>query len=668
MFDFSLIKKDSIIIAPLEVKQYLIKEKERVNPTISIKILSKDDVLKGVYFDKTIESIWYLHQKKGYSLANAEEIVSSLYGIKEGNEKLNLLKGIYDELFSHYLLDFNPYFKYLFKNKDVFVYRYSSLDKELINAFKKIDINPVFVKDNNQEYNHKVITFTTIDDELDYVFARIGSLLNEGVNISKIKMFTPPSEYTLPLKKYSYKHHIPFEKNENVSLYSSPICHLFISLLNDYEIDEAFNKICEIYLDECNNAKEKIVSIINEINELTLNKEEFKELFIYKAKKTYLKNVEYENAITFISSLNDVNDDEYVFMMGFSLGQYPPIHKDTDFFLDEEKKLLNLNTSLKLNKMEEEKLVDFIKRSKNLIITFKEKIGKDVFFKSLLAKKLHMKEEQGEIDNIRYSYFAYEEEEARNQDLFDNYRIVTPYKDSLTREEINYKSYDHKFKKTPSMKNDGYIKLSYSSLEDYNTCPFKYYIGRVLNANIFEETFSLNLGNYYHLLLENSVNHKYNSSYLEEEFNRVFISAKDKFFASILLEQFKDVEQKNNDFLNCSKYKNVISEKEVAIKLNGNTSLYGKVDKTLIDEEDKEIIVVDYKTYDFEFEKKKVSHGLNMQLPIYSILLEETYKDYKVTGVYIQNILVNPLKEEDKAYYLDGLTLNDEEVASHIDL
>ena len=77
MFVFSLKKKDSIIIAPLEVQQYLIKEKERVNPTISIKILSKDDVLKGVYFDKTIESIWYLHQKKGYSLANAEEIVSS---------------------------------------------------------------------------------------------------------------------------------------------------------------------------------------------------------------------------------------------------------------------------------------------------------------------------------------------------------------------------------------------------------------------------------------------------------------------------------------------------------------------------------------------------------------------------------------------------------------
>ena len=32
MFDFSLIKKDSIIITPLEVKQEIIKEKEKINP------------------------------------------------------------------------------------------------------------------------------------------------------------------------------------------------------------------------------------------------------------------------------------------------------------------------------------------------------------------------------------------------------------------------------------------------------------------------------------------------------------------------------------------------------------------------------------------------------------------------------------------------------------
>ncbi|MGN1295151.1 MAG: PD-(D/E)XK nuclease family protein [Bacilli bacterium] len=668
MFDFSLIKRDTIIIAPIEVKAQLIKEKERINPSFSIKIISKEDVLNGVYFEKSIEAIWYLHNKKGYSLANAEEIVSSLYGIKGGNEKLDLLKGIYDELFSSYLLEFNPYFKLLFKNKDVFVYRYSSLDKELINSLAKINVKPIYFQEKNNEYNHKVFTFNTMDDELDFVFARIGSLLSEGVPISKIKMFTLPSEYVLPLKKYSYKHHIPFEKQDKLSLYSSPVCKLFISLLKDYEKEEAFTKIGEIYQDDPYKAKDRIVSIINEINELNLSKEEFESLFIYKAKKTYLKNIEFENAITYVTSLHDIKDDEHVFMMGFSLGQYPPIHKDTDFFLDAEKRMLNLNTSSELNKMEEEKLISFLQRSKNLTITFKEKIGKSVYFKPLLIKKLHMEEEKGEIDNIRYSYFAYEEEEARNQDLFDNYRIVAPYKDSLSRKDIKYKSYDHKFKKAPIMKNDEHIKLSYSSIEDYNNCPFKYYIGRVLKANIFEEKFSINLGNYYHLLLENSVSHKYSSSYLQEEFDRVFISAKDRFFASFLLEQFKDVERKNNDFLNVSKYKDVIEEKEVAISLDNNTSLYGKVDKTLIDEEDKEIIVVDYKTYNFEFEIRKVQFGLNMQLPLYSILLEEKYKDYKVTGVYIQNILINPTVEVKKPYYLNGLTINDLEIASHIDL
>ena len=54
---------------------------EKINPSFSIKILSKEDVIEGSYFKKSIEALWYLHQK-GYSLAGAEEIVSSLQGIK----------------------------------------------------------------------------------------------------------------------------------------------------------------------------------------------------------------------------------------------------------------------------------------------------------------------------------------------------------------------------------------------------------------------------------------------------------------------------------------------------------------------------------------------------------------------------------------------------------
>ena len=57
MFDFSLIKKDSIIITPLEVKQEIIKEKEKINPSFSIKILYKEDVIEGSYFKKSIEAL-----------------------------------------------------------------------------------------------------------------------------------------------------------------------------------------------------------------------------------------------------------------------------------------------------------------------------------------------------------------------------------------------------------------------------------------------------------------------------------------------------------------------------------------------------------------------------------------------------------------------------------
>ena len=65
-----------------------------------------------------------------------------------------------------------------------------------------------------------------------------------------------------------------------------------------------------------------------------------------------------------------LNDDDYIFMLGFSLGSYPVIHKDTMFYLDKEKEILNVNTSVILNEIEEEYLIDFINNNKNIKITF----------------------------------------------------------------------------------------------------------------------------------------------------------------------------------------------------------------------------------------------------------------------------------------------------------
>ena len=61
------------------------------------------------------------------------------------------------------------------------------------------------------------------------------------------------------------------------------------------------------------------------------------------SKNIKIKERDYQNAINIVSS--DYRGKKHVFLLGFSLGSYPIIKKDTDFLLDVEKKCCNQNTS-----------------------------------------------------------------------------------------------------------------------------------------------------------------------------------------------------------------------------------------------------------------------------------------------------------------------------------
>ena len=79
----------------------------------------------------------------------------------------------------------------------------------------------------------------------------------------------------------------------------------------------------------------------------------------------------------------------------------------------------------------------------------------------------------------------------------------------------------------------------------------------------------------------------------------------------------------------------------------------------MLDEVAKSLIVIDYKTGDFKFNKKKTQFGVEMQLPIYAYLLKQKYPEYSNIGMYIQNVCLddNELLSNDK-YSLDGITVN----------
>ena len=347
-------------------------------------------------------------------------------------------------------------------------------------------------------------------------------------------------------------------------------------------------------------------------------------------------------------------------MLGFSLDGYPKIYKDIDFFNDEEKTFLNKNTSKIKTQIAEEKLINFILNTKNLYISYKEKKGKNVYYPSLIINKLSLNVVDGPVSLIRYSKNALENEIAILYDQKRLFGIDNGYLETFDEEEIRYMEYDHLFKKIPNYYNNEKITLSYTQINEYNKCPFQYFVKRVLKANIFENSFESNLGSLYHKILEDSLRKTIDLSSYEEDIKTMFLTNKERFFVSFLLPQVLDVIKKNNEFLHNSSFNFPLAEQEIWLKIDEQTILNGRIDKIILNKDRTALIVIDYKTSDYKFHMDRNEYGVDLQLPIYSLLLDSKYPNYENVGMYIQNVCLSSdkLLKEENPYKLNGITID----------
>lgn len=310
--------------------------------------------------------------------------------------------------------------------------------------------------------------------------------------------------------------------------------------------------------------------------------------------------------------------------------------------------------------MDKEKMISFLRNVHNLTITMKNKNGKVVYYPSLLIEELNLCVEEGKISSTRYSLKQAQLEVAKYKDLYRLYGVNNQYINNFSDEQLRYMKYDHHFKELPDYHNDAFVRLSYTQIDEYNKCPFQYFVKRVLKTNIFEDSFETRLGSLFHKILEDSISKSIELMDYKEEILETFKSKKEQFFVKLLLPQIKDVLKKNADFDNVTCFSHKLAESEFVVDIDENTKLMGKIDKTIFDDPNKLLAIVDYKTSNFNFNYNKVQYGLNLQLPIYALMLKDKYPDYQIVGLYIQNVCLNKQQlEEGKPYMLNGLTLSE---------
>ncbi len=672
-----MVLEDSrVYIVPESVREELLLELSRKKLLIDIKFFSLKEFINNLTFTYDEKAIYYLMSEYNYKYDNAKTILNNLYYINDetfNNQKLIDLKKIKEELKDK--LIYNEYFYDYIKNKKIYIYGYDYINKYDLNLLKDLDYE--IIERPVKDYKHDIYKFNNIFDEVVFVSSEIRKLIDQRISINKIKLINLPSEYNFILKQVFSMFNLNINTN-NESIYSSKIVQEFLKDIDKLPETDLKNED-NLYI------YNKIIDTLNKYS-FDMDKDIKKDILTNEFKSIKTNKTRYINKIE-IKNINEIKDDEYAFLLGFNEGNIPFVRKDEDYLSDKEKEELNISTSYELNKLEKESVIKNIKSIKNLIITYKDKTPFDEYYPSTLIEELNFEIKEG-TKEYNYSNSLNRILLSKNLDNFVKFGEKSEELETLysNYKDIKYMSYDNKFKGIDKNKLYKYINnelsLSYSSLDNFYTCKFKYYLKNILKIDKYEETFATFIGKLFHNILSKCFedNFDFEKEYYDylKEYD---LSNKDKFFIEKLKKDLLFIIKSIKKQYGYSKFDKALYENKYSINKDKTIKVefIGFIDKLLTHEYNGKtlLVIVDYKTGTSNLNLSNCYYGLNMQLPIYLYLSKNSgIENSEVVGFYLQKILTPIPKIDDKKDYelqkeenlrLQGYSIYDEELLNLFD-
>ncbi|MBR1376464.1 MAG: PD-(D/E)XK nuclease family protein [Bacilli bacterium] len=677
------INRETIIICENVYKKRLLDKFNETPILYPVSFITMSEFIKKYYFDYDYKTILYLMKKYGYKYEVAKVYLDNIYYVenkKYSSEKLNKLVKIKNELAEKELLTYDNLFKEYIKNKDIVIYKYdlNSYQKNMVSTLSNIKI----IEKEYSKYPHKVLKFNTLDEEVEYISYKICELINSGVDINKIKLANVGNDYIETIDRYFKMYNIPINIDRKVSIYSTNIVKIFLNNF-DANIEKAIESI-EEYKD--NPIYGKLVNICNKYR-MQDDFNDLKDIIINDIKHTYLDDIKYKNAVEIIDYKDNEIKDEYVFLLGFNMSSIPLIYKDEDYITDNLKEELPIELTIDKNRKEKDVTIKSIDNIKNLTITYKEKDNTNVYYPSNLISLYEV--EDGKID-IHKSYSSLNDKLRLTSEL-DNLIKYGVKSDNLnilnSNYDIPYMNYDNKFKGIDKNLLKDYLgnnlTLSYSSMDLYNKCSFRYYLSDILKLDLYEETFYTMIGTLFHHILEIGLYkdidvYKEVKNYLKDR----QLSNKEKFYVDKLTEELLFIMETIKEQMKLCKLDKVLMEDRIVINKEGNikVTFKGFIDKVLYKEFDNKTVValIDYKTGKSDIDLEYFPYGLHMQLPVYLYLASNSnLKNVEFAGFYLQKILLkNPKRDSKKTLEelkrehlkLEGYSTTNEENLSLFDI
>lgn len=676
---------NSIVILQDSMKDRFLKMMNDEGKLLNIKVITLSEFKKKYFFDYDNKAVHHVVKKYGVIPSVAKIYLENLYYVVPFvNKKVDFLIDILNDLKFNNLLTFNPLFKEFFNGKKVILYNLCYVDKFYNKAFDELrDKCEVISYDEEVNISGKknVYRAKNSEEEVLFVAEKISKLLLDGVSINNIKIYNIPSSYIFVVNKIFKLFNICIDLPYSSSLSGSLIVNKFKELYsNDMEI--VLNEVQKYVKNDLDKKLyDKLVNIVNKYAWCD-SYEEVKDLLFLDIDNIHEIGIKYVDSVKVVNELYS-SDEEYIFVMNFNEGVIPVNYKDEDYLNDGIKRELGISDSEDLNRKVNLETLNKIFGCKNIVITCSHYDNDlELYLSSLFS------EEYFDLVDAEVSY--------EYSNAYNKLKLVCEkdefYKFGSVSEELKllnstydeeYLTYDNKFKgvdkEVLNKKLNDKLSLSYSSMNTYYLCAFRYYLDNVLRVNKFDDSFDIVIGNIFHKILsecfeddEYDVISNYEKCISESdyEFNNC-----EKYFLEKLKSEIVLIIDTIKNQLSYTQLNKSMYEKEINVVINENLHIRfkGFVDKILYNDDNEEVVVavIDYKTGDPELKLDNAVYGLNLQLPVYLYLIKNSdlFPKVRVGGFYLQNILnmTQDMNERLKSLRLQGYTNSDLNILSMVD-
>lgn len=607
----------TILVTSTDVKNQILLYRLENNIIDNIKIMTENEYMQMFVFKSDVQRVLYLmeHNPWGQETLNvniAKELEKSLFLINTLKITKHELYPLLKEMENEGLNNFDQSAPIGYDVK-IYLPRVNDL------------VNSVLDNDNLIEKKSKVAIdrYDYYLDEIEQTLEYILSLIEKGVSLDAIHLFAP-NEYKQLIVQFAQIYKLPIKSENDFKIYSDIEIQNVLNAIkqnNEIDLSQVSPLICEAAIEILN----KYVEFDNPLVSKLIEND-------FKQKSVTLNEeggLEIKSSIDSLFTKADFENDYFILIGNYQDGLIK-YNKDIDIIEDKYKpKKLTVESK---NEREDTLIYNVLNNAKNLRVSYSNRVG---IKKVTLANNLIGNEVSDKKNNSvsKFSMAADQLKFARASYIKDTFNTKTKTYNNLNP----FFAVDIKSNLFTNIEREyDEVMLSYTSINDYFQCSYKYYLRHVLRLkNGVSDNHNMLIGNIVHSVLENldikssitkeDIMGHINSYTLE---NQVELKASDEIYFSKLsfyLEAVCSYMKKEEEL---SGFSDIEREVSYEMDVTDNVKLIGKIDKVLsnIKGDDLFVEIYDYKTGSLSIDINGIEYGINMQNLIYYILLKNDHK------------------------------------------